>query len=47
MELDKSCIAFIGLGEAAEGIISGWGRQRKNQIQAFDIKQKTSKKDPN
>ena len=42
MELDKSCIAFIGLGEAAEGIISGWGHQRKTQIQAFDIKQKTS-----
>lgn len=31
-------IAFIGLGEAAGAIISGWGAVRGHQIRAFDIK---------
>ena len=31
-------IAFIGLGEAAEAFISGWGKARASQIAAFDIK---------
>ena len=38
MEIDVSSIAFIGLGEAASAIISGWGAHRNKQIQAFDIK---------
>jgi len=36
--MNGSSIAFIGLGEAASTIISGWGNNRANQIQAFDIK---------
>jgi 3-hydroxyisobutyrate dehydrogenase-like beta-hydroxyacid dehydrogenase len=38
MSINGSSIAFIGLGEAASTIISGWGNNRANQIQAFDIK---------
>ena len=38
MEIDVYSIAFIGLGEAASAIISGWGDNRNKQIQAFDIK---------
>ena len=38
MSMNGSSIAFIGLGEAASTIISGWGNNRANQIQAFDIK---------
>ena len=38
MSIDSYAIAFIGLGEAASTIISGWGNNRANQIQAFDIK---------
>ena len=38
MNLDSFSIAFVGLGEAASTIISGWGDQRKKQIKAFDIK---------
>ena len=38
MEIDVYSIAFIGLGEAASAIISGWGDNRSKQIQAFDIK---------
>ena len=38
MKLDGYSIAFIGLGEAASTIISGWGNNRNKQIQAFDIK---------
>jgi 3-hydroxyisobutyrate dehydrogenase-like beta-hydroxyacid dehydrogenase len=32
-------IAFIGLGEAASALISGWGRTGAANIRAFDIKQ--------
>jgi 3-hydroxyisobutyrate dehydrogenase-like beta-hydroxyacid dehydrogenase len=39
--MNGSSIAFIGLGEAASTIISGWGNNRANQIQAFDIKLKS------
>ena len=42
MKLDGYSIAFIGLGEAASTIISGWGNNRNNQIQAFDIKLRES-----
>ncbi|MDC3075815.1 DUF1932 domain-containing protein [Paracoccaceae bacterium] len=38
MNIDSCSIAFVGLGEAASTIISGWGDQRKKQIKAFDIK---------
>ena len=38
MKLVGYSIAFIGLGEAASTIISGWGNNRNKQIQAFDIK---------
>ena len=38
MDIDVSSIAFIGLGEAASEIISGWGDHRSKQIHAFDIK---------
>ena len=38
MSIDDYTIAFIGLGEAASTIISGWGNHRANQIKAFDIK---------
>ena len=38
MSINDSSIAFIGLGEAASTIIAGWGNNRANQIQAFDIK---------
>ena len=38
MNLDNCSIAFIGLGEAASTIISGWGNNRNKQIQVFDIK---------
>ena len=38
MNVDVCSIAFIGLGEAASTIISGWGDRRNKQIQAFDIK---------
>ena len=38
MSIDSYAIAFIGLGEAASTIISGWGNLRNNQIKAFDIK---------
>ena len=38
MNVDVCSIAFIGLGEAASTIISGWGDHRNKQIQAFDIK---------
>ncbi|MFL2800838.1 MAG: DUF1932 domain-containing protein [Paracoccaceae bacterium] len=38
MKLEGHSIAFIGLGEAASTIISGWGNNRNKQIQAFDIK---------
>ena len=38
MNVDVFSIAFIGLGEAASTIISGWGDHRNKQIQAFDIK---------
>ena len=38
MQLDKCSIAFIGLGEAASAIISGFGSKRNKQVQAFDIK---------
>jgi len=31
-------IAFIGLGEAAGAIISGWGAERASTIRAYDIK---------
>jgi 3-hydroxyisobutyrate dehydrogenase-like beta-hydroxyacid dehydrogenase len=41
MSINGSSIAFIGLGEAASTIISGWGNNRANQIQAFDIKLKS------
>ena len=41
MSINDSSIAFIGLGEAASTIISGWGNNRANQIQAFDIKLKS------
>ena len=38
MNVDNYTIAFIGLGEAASAIISGWGNNRNKQIKAFDIK---------
>ena len=38
MDIDVCSIAFIGLGEAASAIISGWGDHRNKQVQAFDIK---------
>ena len=38
MSIDSYAIAFIGLGEAASTIISGWGNRRNNQIKAYDIK---------
>ncbi len=38
MSIDDYTIAFIGLGEAASTIISGWGNLRNNQIKAYDIK---------
>tara|TARA_A100001037_G_scaffold103729_1_gene94334 strand:+ start:183 stop:335 length:153 start_codon:yes stop_codon:yes gene_type:complete len=38
MSIDSYAIAFIGLGEAASTIISGWGNLRNNQIKAYDIK---------
>ena len=38
MDIDVCSIAFIGLGEAASAIISGWGDHRNKQIKAFDIK---------
>ncbi len=38
MSIDSLTIAFIGLGEAACSIISGWGNLRNNQIKAYDIK---------
>ncbi len=38
MSIDSYSIAFIGLGEAASSIISGWGNLRNNQIKAYDIK---------
>ena len=38
MSIDSYAIAFIGLGEAASSIISGWGNLRNNQIKAYDIK---------
>ena len=38
MNIDNCSIAFIGLGEAASTIISGWGDHRADQIKAFDIK---------
>ena len=38
MSIDSHSIAFIGLGEAASSIISGWGNLRNNQIKAYDIK---------
>ena len=38
MSIDSYTIAFIGLGEAASTIISGWGNLRNNQIKAYDIK---------
>ncbi len=38
MNIDVCSIAFIGLGEAASTIISGWGDNRNKQIDAFDIK---------
>ena len=38
MNIDVCSIAFIGLGEAASAIISGWGDHRSKQIKAFDIK---------
>ena len=31
-------IAFIGLGEAAAALITGWGPVRAGQIVAYDIK---------
>ena len=40
MNVDNYTIAFIGLGEAASAIISGWGNNRNKQIKAFDIKLK-------
>ena len=38
MSIGSYAIAFIGLGEAASTIISGWGNRRNNQIKAYDIK---------
>ena len=38
MSIDSYTIAFIGLGEAATSIITGWGNLRNNQIKANDIK---------
>ena len=38
MSIGSYAIAFIGLGEAASTIISGWGNLRNNQIKAYDIK---------
>ena len=38
MNINVCSIAFIGLGEAASAIISGWGDHRNKQVQAFDIK---------
>ncbi len=38
MSINSYTIAFIGLGEAASSIISGWGNLRNNQIKAYDIK---------
>ena len=40
MNVDNYTIAFIGLGEAASAIISGWGNNRNKQIKAYDIKLK-------
>ena len=40
MNVDNYTIAFIGLGEAASAIISGWENNRNKQIKAFDIKLK-------
>ena len=31
-------IAFIGLGEVAAALITGWGPVRSGQIAAYDIK---------
>ena len=46
MNIDVCSIAFIGLGEAASTIISGWGKDRNKQIRAFDVKlQKSDKKE--
>ena len=38
----KMRIAFIGLGEAATAIISGWNKMHANSITAFDIKSDNS-----
>ena len=38
MSIETYTIAFIGLGEAASSIISGWGNLRNKQIKAYDIK---------
>ena len=38
MSIDGYTIAFIGLGEAAFSIISGWGNLRNNQIREYNIK---------
>ncbi len=38
MSIDSYSIAFLGLGEAASLIVSGWGNLRNCQIKAYDIK---------
>ena len=38
MNINQLNLAFVGLGEAATAIISGWGQSRAKQIVSYDIK---------
>ena len=38
MNINQLNLAFVGLGEAATAIISGWGQSRAKQIVGYDLK---------
>ena len=38
MDINQLTLAFVGLGEAATAIISGWGLLRAKQIVSYDLK---------
>ena len=38
MDINQLTLAFVGLGEAATAIISGWGQSRAKQIVNYDLK---------
>ena len=38
MDINQLTLAFVGLGEAATAIISGWGQSRAKQIVSYDLK---------